>query len=127
MESTFARVGSGKSTKYLGGSSTFDRDDYAKELNDAYKSFSALNKTQNETTVHNVIASNLKFDYCRLKPHELFPGTTIDKPMPCKRLPNMPRELEGYSSSECTHYVGRSYNKVVEMIVKKEWDTLFTF
>lgn len=127
MESTFARSVDGDGAHYLGKSSTFDRDTYAFQLNDAYKSISSYNQTKAATLRSNIISSHSKIDYCRLKPHELFPGSTIDKPIPCKRLPNMPKVLENYCSAESAHYVGRSYSKVLKMIKDKNWETLFDF
>jgi hypothetical protein len=107
--------------------STFDRSCHAQELNDAYSSVINFKKTQNETIRRNLISAKTNIDHCLLKPHELFAGYTIDKPTPCKRLPNMPRELEQYTSAESTHFVGRSFNKVIAMINDNEWEQLFNF
>lgn len=39
----------------------------------------------------------------------------------------MSRELEQFTSSESTHYVGRSFNNVMTMIDGNEWEKLFNF
>lgn len=124
MESTFSRsVGKAPSAH----NSTFDRDGYLSELNNAYESITTFNQVKEETVRKNKICADSNVDYCILKPHELFAGYTVDKPTPCKRLPNMPRDLEGCCSAESSHYVGRSYNRVVQMIKLENWEELFDF
>lgn len=39
----------------------------------------------------------------------------------------MSRDLEQFTSAESTHYVGRSFNKVIAMIDGNEWEKLFDF
>ena len=39
----------------------------------------------------------------------------------------MPRDLESYASAESSHYVGRSYNRVIKMINENNWEELFDF
>ena len=127
MESTFSRsVGEGP-TSFKATTSTFDRNTYAQELNDAYSSIVNFKQAQNETVRQNLISSGSDTDYCLLKPHELFPGFTVDKPNPCKRLPNMSRDIEQFTSAESTHYVGRSYDKVQQMLYNENWEALFDF
>ena len=78
MESTFLRSG-GEASK-ASHTSTFDRDGYSKELNDAFESISSFNAVKAETVKHNLLTVSQPVDYCLLKPHELFPGYTVDKP-----------------------------------------------
>lgn len=127
MESTFRRSNDNTSNKNFTKSNTFDRDVYAKELNDAYEGVSTFNKTTQETQRRNFITADLNVDHCLLKHHEVFPGYNIDKPIPCKRLPNMSRDIEEYCSAESSHFVGRSYNRVIKMLENEQWEKLFDF
>lgn len=43
------------------------------------------------------------------------------------KLPNMSRDLESFASAESSHFVGRSYNRVIKMIEEQKWEELFDF
>jgi len=61
MESTFSRSVGGPAI--YNSTSTFDRDSYSKELNDAFKSMNAYNDLKQETTRHNALSSQTDVDY----------------------------------------------------------------